>query len=444
MTSQLRNLFKNGFMVLKSSNRLLFIATLLFIFPLLFLYITNTFVETAEKNIETAEKRRVAVLHDALSVLLPTYESNPALTREFLAVQQREMSDVPEIRIVKKTESGYEILESYQDEKEGSYESVTDLYTVAQPELTSPLIFTFVSNEGRSWHAIRAVKVGNETFYILSQHSFSNIDTVMKARKQQAYLGLTAIFAFLIALAYWFGRQIDWHKRYDALDIKMKERDLFTNMIAHEFRTPLTAIRGYSSFLAESKTISEKEKTFVDAVQTSTERLLALINDFLEVARIQSGKMNLELVAVDVQPTIMAVIDALQPIAKEKNLSLSFHKLAVPVVLTTDTKRLYQILQNLISNSLKYTEKGSVELTVDVAPRTVSIRIKDTGMGISAEDQKKLFEPFGRVGGVDKSTITGTGLGMWITKQLAEALKGTVTVESIKDVGTHVVLVFRR
>lgn len=444
MTSQLRNLFKNGFMVLKSSNRLLFIAALLFIFPLLFLYITNTFAETAEKNIETAEKRRVAVLHDAITVLLRSYETNPDLTREFLATQQQEMTDVTEIRIAKKTTDGYYILESYEDEKERSFESVTDMYTMAQPENKNSLIFTFVNGNERTWQAIRAVTLGNETVYILSEHSFLNIDTVMKARKQQAYLGLTAIFAFLIALAYWFGRQIDWHKRYDALDIKMKERDLFTNMIAHEFRTPLTAIRGYSSFLAESQTISEKEKTFVDAVQTSTERLLALINDFLEVARIQSGKMNLELVAVDVQPTIMAVIDALQPIAKDKNLSLSFHKLAVPVVLTTDTKRLYQIFQNLISNSLKYTEKGSVELTVDVAPRTVSIRIKDTGMGISAEDQKKLFEPFGRVGGVDKSTITGTGLGMWITKQLAEALKGTVTVESIKDVGTHVVLVFRR
>jgi signal transduction histidine kinase len=140
----------------------------------------------------------------------------------------------------------------------------------------------------------------------------------------------------------------------------------------------------------------------------------------------------------------MAVIEALQPTAKERNLTLSFHKLAVPVVLTTDTKRLYQILQNLISNSLKYTKEGSVEVTLDVAPRAISIRIKDTGMGISADDQKKLFEPFGRVGGVDKSTITGTGLGMWITKQLAEALKGAVTVESIKDVGTHVVLVFKR
>ena len=154
--------------------------------------------------------------------------------------------------------------------------------------------------------------------------------------------------------------------------------------------------------------------------------------------------MNLEMTTVDVQPTIMAVVDALQPIAKEKNLQLAFHKLAVPITLTTDTRRLYQILQNLISNSLKYTKTGSVEVTVDAAPKAVSIRIKDTGMGISAEDQQRLFAPFSRVGGVEQTKITGTGLGMWITKQLVETLRGTITVESIKGVGTHGVVVFKR
>jgi signal transduction histidine kinase len=424
--------------------RLLFVATLLFIFPLLFLYVTNTFIETAEKNIETVEKRRVAVLHDALSVLLKSYETNPELMREFLSVQKREMPDVPEIRIVKNTSEGYQVLESYHDEKEGSYESVVDMYALAQPESNSSLIFTFITGEARTWQALRAVRVQNETFYILSEHSFATVDSVMAARVQQAYIALTAIFIFLIALAYWFGRQIDWHKRHDVLVEKMKERDLFTNMIAHEFRTPLTAIRGYSSFLGESQALSEKEQTFVAAVQQSTERLLALINDFLEVSRIQSGKLALEKSLVDIQPTIIAVVDALQPIAQEKELSLTFHKLAVPVSLTTDTKRLYQILQNLISNSLKYTKEGSVEIALDITPRIISIRIKDTGMGISAEDTQKLFAPFARVGGVESTKITGTGLGMWITKQMVEALNGTIVVESIKGVGTHVIVSFRR
>lgn len=442
--SALRNSLKAGLMVLRSSNRLLFVAALLFIFPLLFLYITNTFSEAAKLNIETAEKRRVAVLHDSLQVFLGSYESNKPLLQEFLLVQQRETTDITEIRIAKKTPEGFLVLESYDDERHGSFESVTDIYATAQPGENNSLIFEFINGSERTWQAVRSIAVGNETYYILSEHSFKSLDSMMKARNQQSYLGLTAIFAFLIALAYWFGRQIDWHKRYDALALKMKERDLFTTMIAHEFRTPLTAIRGYNSFLAESVTISEKEKTFVTTIQHSTDRLLALVNDFLEVARIQSGKMDIEKVAVDVQPIIMSVVEALQPIAREKNLQLSFHKLAVPTALHTDSKRMYQILQNLISNSLKYTIEGSVEITVDATPKVVSIRIKDTGMGITAEDQQKLFAPFSRVGGVEKSTVPGTGLGMWITKQLVEALGGSITVESIKDVGTHVVLSFRR
>jgi signal transduction histidine kinase len=444
MISQLHNLMRQGFGVLKSNNHLLFVATLLFLFPLLFFYVTNSFIETAEKNIETAEKRRIAVLHDSLAVLLTTYEGNPILVKDFLSLQHQEMTDVLEIRVVKKTKDLYQIVESFEDEKEGSYESVTDIYTTVQPDAQNSLIYIFDSNPARTWQAVRAVSINNSTYYILSEHSFAAVDSVMQARKQQAYLGLTAIFAFLIALAYWFGRQINWRKQYDLLKVQMKERDLFTNMIAHEFRTPLTAIRGYSSFLAESDSITTKEKTFVDAVQQSTERLLALVNDFLEVARIQSGNMNLEMTTVDIQPTIISVIEALQPIAKSKNLQLSFHQLAVPVALKTDTKRLYQILQNLISNSLKYTKDGTVEVALDVTPRTVSIRIKDSGMGISADDQQKLFSPFSRVGGVEQTKVVGTGLGMWITKQLVELLQGSITVESIKDVGTHVIIVFRR
>ncbi len=441
---QLRKLLKQGFLVLKSSNRLLFVAALLFVFPFLFLYITNTFIETAERNIDTAEKRSVAILHDAIVVLLSSYQTNPNLLDTFLATTQQEMPDVEEIRITKKTPEGYQVIRSHENEREGSFESVTDMYRLAQPHSSDSLIFPFVTASGRSWQVLRAAEIDSEVYYILSEHSFANVDSVMDARKKHAYLGLSAIFAFLIALAFWFGKQIDWQKRHAALATQIKERELFANMLAHEFRTRLTAIRGYSRFLAESQTISDKEKTFVDAVQQSTERLLALINDFLEVARIQSGNMNLEKSMVDIQPTILAVIAALEPIAKEKNLLLSYHQLAVPVALLTDTKRLYQVLQNLISNSLKYTETGSVEVALDSAPKAVQIRIKDSGMGISAEDQQKLFAPFARVGGVEHTKITGTGLGMWITKQLVEALGGSIRVESIKDVGTHVVLTFKR
>jgi signal transduction histidine kinase len=101
-----------------------------------------------------------------------------------------------------------------------------------------------------------------------------------------------------------------------------------------------------------------------------------------------------------------------------------------------------QILTNVVSNSLKYTPQGVVELQCSQQGKYVEIIVKDTGTGISAEDQKKLFAPFVRVGGVDQTVTTGTGLGMWITKQLVEILGGDIGVESIKGVGTHVVITF--
>lgn len=437
-------MLRRGVRAIRSNNKLLFVVTLLFIFPALFLYVTHTFLETAEKNIETAEKRKVELLHDAVGALLTTYVSNQTVLQNFIDGVQRNASGITEIKVVRKDQSGYLVLESFESTKEGSYEQISDIYTWVQPNQGHTFIFPSEAADGRVWRALRTVVVDGQDYYIVSEHSFDAIDAVLDARTQHAYLVLSGIFVFLIVLAYWFGRQIDWHKRHDVLQQKLKERDAFSNMIAHELRTPITAIRGYSSFLAESQTVSEKEKTFVDAIMQSTGRQAALINDFLEVARIQSGTIAITKTTGDIQPTILAVIEALQSAAKEKSLNLTYHKLAVPVVVSTDTNRLYQILQNLVSHALMYTKSGGVEIGLDVSPKSVSIRIKDTSEGISPEEQQKLFEPFAKMTHVGQVKLADTGLGMWITKQLVEALGGSITVQSKKNAGTQVVVVLKR
>jgi signal transduction histidine kinase len=214
-------------------------------------------------------------------------------------------------------------------------------------------------------------------------------------------------------------------------------------MIAHEFRTPLTAIKGYASFLEESNNLSDEEHRYIQNIRSSTERLVLLVNDFLEVARLQSGKIKLDIKSTDVSNVVERTINDLQPIAKEKNLKLVFDAPKNKINLDTDANRLVQVLTNIITNSLKYTEKGTVTVSVEEGYKTVSLIIKDTGTGISADDQKKLFAPFTRVGNVDKTNVTGTGLGMWITKQLVEFLGGTIGVESIRGVGTHIVITFK-
>jgi signal transduction histidine kinase len=214
-------------------------------------------------------------------------------------------------------------------------------------------------------------------------------------------------------------------------------------MMAHELRAPLTAIKGYSELLAESLLEQPVLIQHVTRISQSSERLIEMISDLLDVSRIQSGSLSINFERSDVSGVVQAVLQELQVTAQEKNITLHSVGADSPHEAEVDVVRLHQVLTNLVNNSIKYTESGSIEVQVTPRRRDVEIRIKDTGMGINADDQKKLFAPFFRVRTADVSAITGSGLGMWITKQLVTMMGGTIGVESIRGVGTHIVLTFR-
>jgi signal transduction histidine kinase len=431
---------------MRSNTKLLFVGVLVFVFPFLFVVLVEGFFASAGGAIESAELKRVGTLHDVAAIYIEASDKSEASFAKLALEIARQNPDITEVRIVERTNDGLLVRESLEKEKIGTYENKTFLYdSVAFAEKNTSFTFPFVQNEIRMWQAVRAVSVGEgKQYFILTEHSFAKADGLLQARLQQSYMGLTAIFVFLIVLAYWVARQTDWQRKHSAITAQLEERDLFTNMIAHEFRAPLTVINGYVSYLKESKSMHPAEMRFVSNIDASTTRLLALVNDFLEVARIQSGKMDFTLEAVDLGKLLTEAVENNHLMAEKKNLSLTLSPIEAPLIHTTDAKRLAQILQNMISNAIKYTEKGGVEITAEQNPLYTIIRIKDTGMGISAEDQQKLFAPFARVGGVEKTAITGTGLGMWITKQMITLLKGTISIESIKGVGTHAVITLKR
>ncbi len=444
MISKVLIALERGLLEMRSNSRLMFVAVLLFVFPLLFVWITQSFFEVSYSNIETTEKKRVSILHDVLATML-IYQNSDVSINQLITTVVNENDDITKIRIVEKDSNGFKILYANDPSFVGKYEVADDSYRSLPMSSQNQSIVVSTINQGvRTWQTFRSLELSDKReLFIFSEHSFAVVDSVMFARRQQSYLGLTAIFIFLIALAVWLKRQVNWEKSHSNLAKQMQERDLFSNMIAHEFRTPLTAIKGYSSFLLESKNLSTEENRFAYNIRTSAERLVILVNDFLEVSRLQSGKLKIENVEIDVGNIVKVAVQDLTNMAKEKGLSLNYKESSLPVLLKTDAARLTQVLVNLISNAIKYTERGSVEVKVTDTRAGVTIIIEDTGMGISADDQQKLFTPFTRVGDVDNTTITGTGLGMWITKQLVALLRGTVGIESIKGVGTHVVLNFK-
>lgn len=235
---------------------------------------------------------------------------------------------------------------------------------------------------------------------------------------------------------------------YATLYRKIKEvdqmKDEFIAMASHELRTPITAVKGYLAMILDGSlgNVTAKIKEALEKVMASSNRLGSLVEDLLDVSRIEQGRIQIEAKPLVVTPIIQSVVDELSVTANEKNLKLTFASTATIPKIFIDSDRLKQILINLIGNAIKYTPKGSVNVACQVKDNDVEIKIKDTGIGMSPEVQKHLFEKFFRAKSDKAKSIQGTGLGLWITKQLVELMQGKMHVESMEGTGTRIAVYF--
>ena len=424
----------------KQHPQLAFVLILLVAFPLLFLYSGQQFLDVGRANQERLQLDRVGVLHDVLASLLTATDFDVAVAGRELAKIADLNQDIVNYSISRGDEAGLQILVQKTEVDANSDALNTDFYRSAAVDPNESIIFETQSGEERLWNAYRAVVADDGSLYfIYTQTSLRSIDMLFAEREQSAYFSLIFIYAFIIALALWHVQLTDYRYLYISAKKANETKDLFTNMIAHELRAPLTAIRGYATMIDE-RTTNQEERLYAQRVGESAERLLSIVNDLLDVARIQSGKIQVVSEDVDVARIVTAVKDELAISAQEKKITLNFEPPSTPTQARGDAKRLHQVLTNLVSNAIKYTPEGSITLSIESKTAYVEVRVQDTGMGISSEDQKKLFAPFFRVASTDVSKITGSGLGMWIAKELVELMGGKIGVESIKGVGTHIVL----
>ncbi len=223
-------------------------------------------------------------------------------------------------------------------------------------------------------------------------------------------------------------------ERQKAEEAKKHERQFLANM-SHEIRTPMNAIIGMTKLLMNIST-EHRQLKYIKGIKDSAENLLSIINDILDLSKIESGKIKIEHVPFSIQDTLELVITTLKHKADEKGLSLS-SKIdpGVPPSIKGDPVRLYQVLMNLVGNAIKFTEQGSVDVSVITAGRNdgqIPIRfdVADTGIGISEENLSKIFEKFTQASSDTTRKFGGTGLGLTISKQLIEIQKGHITVWS--------------
>lgn len=218
----------------------------------------------------------------------------------------------------------------------------------------------------------------------------------------------------------------------DAAETANKAKSLFLANMSHELRTPLNAILGFSRLLRLDADLTSRQYESLDIINRSGEHLLTLINDVLEIAKIESGKLQLDVAAFDLGDMVRDVGEMMQLRAQQKGLQLIFDQASeFPRYIVGDEARLRQILINLVGNAVKFTEHGSVTMRLTVengADRKLIIEIEDTGPGIGSEDRERLFEPFVQL--TARGFQHGTGLGLAITRQFVQLMGGQIFLDS--------------
>ncbi|MFH1565909.1 MAG: GAF domain-containing sensor histidine kinase [bacterium] len=305
------------------------------------------------------------------------------------------------------TNSLYDILVSYVEEKEAI--KLQEKLNI-QTSILFPLVFA------------------NQKFGILVLCMDKHVGFLSRTQSE-TLKELIGVVSIAIERAQIYMDLKEANTRLKALD---KLKDDFVSLVSHELRTPLTAIKGYAWLMVNKKQDVEKQKVYMDRIYTSTERLIHLVNNMLDVSRIETGRMEFKSEKMDLAKLACAVKEEISARATQKGIEIKV--LADKgFFVKGDIEKLREVLLNLVGNALKFTPQGGkVRIEFTQEEKFVKCSVIDTGVGIKKEDLSKLFSKFGRLNNSfsSMSEIPGTGLGLFICKKIVEQLKGKIWVES--------------
>ncbi|MBO9676478.1 MAG: response regulator [Sphingobacteriaceae bacterium] len=234
-------------------------------------------------------------------------------------------------------------------------------------------------------------------------------------------------------------RNIEIQQKAEALELSTRYKSEFLANMSHELRTPLNSILLLSRLMAENESMDREHKEYAEVIQSSGQGLLSLIDEILDLSKIEAGKMELDRTNVKVDEVILNMRSLFNPLAKDKNLNFVVEKSdGVPEFFHTDKMRLEQIIKNLLSNAIKFTTVGKVSLNIDKNEKLGALvfKVTDTGVGIAPEKQAMVFEAFQQADGSTRRKFGGTGLGLSISRELAKLLGGYIDLKSTEGEGS--------
>ena len=317
--------------------------------------------------------------------------------------------------------------------------------TIASTHSTVSSEVKFGDGKQRFWVVINPIlKDGQPIGLVSMKFSSKIIDDLTTSSISRAFAIMIVSIIVVIALLLFNTKLF----QYTVLFSKLKEvdqmKDEFISVASHELRTPITGIRGYLSMLLDGSLgqMPDNVQGTLKQLTIGTDRLAALVEDLLNVSRLEQGRMDLVLAPVDIVSVIQEVVTEVMPLAQAKKLQLHFTPPKQAMTINVNRDRLKEVMTNLLGNGIKYTPTGAVTIELVTVGTMLRIKVADTGVGMSPADMTRLFTKFYRIQNDQTQKIAGTGLGLWITKQYIEKMKGSIEVESIEGVGSQFIVTF--
>ena len=318
------------------------------------------------------------------------------------------------------------------------------LFGYNRDELLGKTVETLVPSRFRSGHTgkrnsyakdphVRPMGVGLDLFGRRKDNSEFPVEIMLSPIK-------TPVGQLVVSAIRDITERKEFERELQAKNLALEEaalaKDRFMASMSHELRTPLNAIIGFTGTLLMKLPgpVTAEQEEQLRVVQASARQLLSLINDVLDLSKVQSGKLDVHFEPVNVHRLVDEVAVSLRGSAEQKGLQFEVRVPQEPLTVTTDQRALHQILTNLVNNAIKYTDTGFVRIALERqgrnSQRRIAIHVTDSGIGIAADDQRRIFDPFEQVDASTTRRFQGVGLGLYLSNRLAALLGGSITMTS--------------
>lgn len=438
---------KNVFNFIKTYPGILSSLFLIVLIPLTLSYITFFITNSFQKNIDYNLQTKALLVENIFDVFAADFFYQPEILEKKIEEITKENSEISKLRILGEEGGEFKIIASQSPAEKGKF--ISDPSFALSWSQNQAIANLISENDIRFWKVTKPVYrpgTGEKIGLISLALSLQESDGLITRSIYIAYLIVVVAIILILFLIIQHTRLFSFVALSKKLQEIDKMKDEFIRMATHELQSPIVNIKGYIAALREEidHLLNEEQKKYFSRIEISAKNLTNLIEDILEVSRIEQGRLDFVPARINPQSLIREVVEELKLKAEGKGLKLFFEEKTEPFYIGVNQNRLRQVLFNLTDNAVKYTLKGGIEIQTraDLTKGKCYIIIADSGLGISAENQKRLFEKFYRVKTKETAEIPGTGLGLWISKELCRKMGGEALLESIEGTGSKFTIIF--